>query len=374
MNSDAKIKVRTALGETEIRETGDNVAQGTVEGATVSSANVDKGINYTFANSYKEISYGEERIQPLMYQDDVIRAADSIESLEYGNALIDHVMREKVLDLNTGKSKFMIIGSNKVTEEMRAEIASKSIILADTKISASETEKYLGDYFHKQSVIETVKRRYRKAIEAIGDIKSIIEDIRAEKIGAIMTGLEIFNLSVIPYILYNSETWDQIPKEAMKLLEKVQMTFLRTLLKTPISTPKASLLWETGCLSINAMIVIRKLNFYFHIKTLHKDTLARQIADIQVNNNFPGFMKEINKIIREYDLVDTEVEDHTKNSWKKIVSEQVFSHEKYELLLKLRKYRKINHKERVHEELEIRSYMKNMNLQKARMKFSLETQ
>ena len=58
MNSDAKIKVRTALGETEIRETGDNVAQGTVEGATVSSANVDKGINYTFANSYKEISYG----------------------------------------------------------------------------------------------------------------------------------------------------------------------------------------------------------------------------------------------------------------------------------------------------------------------------
>ena len=52
MNSDAKTKVRTALGETEIRETGDNVAQGTVEGATVSSANVDKGINYTFANSF----------------------------------------------------------------------------------------------------------------------------------------------------------------------------------------------------------------------------------------------------------------------------------------------------------------------------------
>ena len=86
MNKEAKIKVKTAVGETDVKESGDNVAQGTVEGAILSAGNVDKGVNEAFVFSNQETSYGEERLQPLLYQDDVFRACDSIKSLEYGNA------------------------------------------------------------------------------------------------------------------------------------------------------------------------------------------------------------------------------------------------------------------------------------------------
>ena len=168
-------------------------------------------------------------------------------------------------------------------------------------------------------------------MEAIADIKHIIEDVRAEKIGAVKTGLEIFNLSVIPFILYNSETWDEIPKDAMKSLDKIQMTFLRTLLKTPISTPKASLLWETGTLSMSALIVMRKLNFYYHIMNLHEDTLAKRFAIIQMRNKFPGLMKEIKEILRKYALDVMEVEDFSKQSWKKMVKQRVSTVEKEDL-------------------------------------------
>ena len=78
---------------------------------------------------------------------------------------------------------------------------------------------------------------------AVIDIKCIVEDVRADVVGAIKTGLEIFNLSVIPFLLHNSETWDNIPKEAIDMLEKILLSFLRTLLKTPRTTPIPSLLW-----------------------------------------------------------------------------------------------------------------------------------
>ena len=79
----------------------------------------------------------------------------------------------------------------------------------------SESEKYLGDYFHSkgnhQSIITTVKNRYGKAIEAVLDIKNIIEDVRSSVVGGIQSGIEIFELSVIPFILFNFETWDNMP-------------------------------------------------------------------------------------------------------------------------------------------------------------------
>ena len=57
-------------------------------------------------------------------------------------------MREKVLDINTGKSNFIIVGSSKVTRYLKEMLESKVIKLADNEINESEMEKYLGDYIH----------------------------------------------------------------------------------------------------------------------------------------------------------------------------------------------------------------------------------
>ena len=152
------------------------------------------------------------------------------------------------------------------------------------------------------------------------------------------------------------------------------MTFLRTLLKTPISTPKASLLWETGTLSISALIVMRKLNFYHHIMNLHEDALAKRFAIIQLRNKFPGLMKEAKEILRKYALDVMEVEDFSKQSWKKMVKQRVSRVEKEDLLNKIKQYKKVNYEEKVLEEFGLKEYLRKMNLHKARMKFSLETE
>ena len=189
----------------------------------------------------------------------------------------------------------MIIGTDKVTRDLREKVKLFKPTLNDNVVEESESEKYLGDYLHRkgnsQSIITTVRMRYTKAIEAIIDIKNVIEDLRSKNIGAIKTGMEIFELSVIPFVLYNSEVWDSIPSEAFDLLNKIHLTFLRMILKTPISTPIPSLLWETGSLDMETRIIKRKLNFYHHIHNLDDKSLAKSIAKVHKELKYPGLIE-----------------------------------------------------------------------------------
>ena len=47
------------MGPTEEEDTGEGIGQGTLEGALVSSANLDSGVNDFFHESEYEIRYGQ---------------------------------------------------------------------------------------------------------------------------------------------------------------------------------------------------------------------------------------------------------------------------------------------------------------------------
>ena len=104
LNKDTIIRVKTAVGDTNEKETGENIGQGTLEGANISAANIDYTINEFFKNSNEEISYGEERMQPLLFQDDISRISTSLKSVQSGNDKMEAVMESKLLDFNHDKS------------------------------------------------------------------------------------------------------------------------------------------------------------------------------------------------------------------------------------------------------------------------------
>ena len=85
MNKNTKIRVQTAVGVSAEVETGETVGQGTLEGAMISSVSLDNGINDFFLDSEEEVHYGNLRLQPLLYQDDVVRVASSLPSIQHGN-------------------------------------------------------------------------------------------------------------------------------------------------------------------------------------------------------------------------------------------------------------------------------------------------
>ena len=50
-----------------------------------------------FEDSPDELYYGGVRIQPLCYQDDLLKVSRSVEGIQYGNKRIEYVMKSKQL-------------------------------------------------------------------------------------------------------------------------------------------------------------------------------------------------------------------------------------------------------------------------------------
>ena len=68
-------------------------------------------------------------------------------------------------------------------------------------------------------------KRIGRVKQLIFEIRAIVEDCRNEKKGAIFTGIQLFQLSVIPFLYYSSELWVDIPSEAVQQLNEVHELF-----------------------------------------------------------------------------------------------------------------------------------------------------
>ena len=113
MNKDTKIKVRTPVGDTEERDTGEGWGQGTIEGAICSAVNLDNGVRDFFTGSEYEVSYGDLMLGPALFQDDVSRLCEDPVSVQMGNDRMEAMAETKLLDFNMEKSCLIVIGKKR---------------------------------------------------------------------------------------------------------------------------------------------------------------------------------------------------------------------------------------------------------------------
>ena len=82
--------------------------------------------------------------------------------------------------------------------------------------------KHLGDSLAsslEESVNQTVGRRAGIVRHSIYEIRTVIEDTKAERIGALSTAFSLWEEGILGMLLYNSETWVSIQKKTMKILD-----------------------------------------------------------------------------------------------------------------------------------------------------------
>ena len=126
-------------------------------------------------------------------------------------------------------------------------------------------EKYLGDVISTDGKnIKNVKARVAKGKGIVSRILSILEGI---PFGGyyFQVATILRNSLLISSMLCNSESWYNVSKAELELLETVDTQFLRGVLKAPKSTPKEMLFLELGCVPFRNIIKKRR-NF---ILTLH---------------------------------------------------------------------------------------------------------
>ena len=76
-----------------------------------------------------------------------------------------------------------------------------------------------------------------------------------------MAAIDMFELSIIPAVLNNSESWTDVSQDALDALEELQVMFLRIVLQVPVSTPKLAMKWDFGMIGMKFRIMICKLTF-----------------------------------------------------------------------------------------------------------------
>ena len=280
MNKDTVIKVNTPLGDTEERSTGPGLGQGTVEGAVLSSNNLDGGVQEKFVDS-NDIHYGNIQLKPLLFQDDVASPSSDLENAQENNERMKDVVESKLLDFNLEKSVFLVIGNNKFKKEVQKKLEDKPLLLCGRKVNKVESYSYLGKIISNkglsQCVTETINKRYVKAYKAIYEINIIIQDVRVSVLGAFSTAMMLWEMSVLPALLNSASCWFKLPKAALNKLNKLSQLFLSTVLQAWPKCPAPALYWFTGSILPINKIIEEKVLLLRHMTNLDSTCLAAEV-------------------------------------------------------------------------------------------------
>ena len=376
LNRNTTIRVKTGVGYSEWSQEGPMIGQGTGGGALVSQVNLDHGVVDMFTGSEQEIRYGRVRILPAMFQDDIMRAADSVEAARAGNVMMDSVMNSKQLSLNQDKTGFILFGKESLARRVREEVAVSPIYCGDFITKEKVSDKWLGDMFHQgglaESVIATIKEREPKVKAACYEAAAIVEDWRSQCVGGFCSATDLFEKAILPSLMYNADTWVQIPKVAEEMLENVQLFFVRLILRVPPGSPKIALRSETGLMSMRLRVWKAKCMLVHHLKGLDTSTLANMVYLEQRKNQWPGLAAEVSEICAKLEIEDANTTVLSKMSYRKLVGNACRKKDEKEMkegMVGMTKMEGL-----VEEDCNMKEYMKSKSLHVVRETFRARTQ
>ena len=117
LNQGTEIRVKTAGGVSDTAWVGDCIGQGTSGAALVSQVNLDQGLQQYFGDGGEDLKYGKVDLQPLAYQDDIMKGSKDVLSAQTGNIKLAAMLKEKGLDAHPDKTCYIVSGSKMFKEK-----------------------------------------------------------------------------------------------------------------------------------------------------------------------------------------------------------------------------------------------------------------
>ena len=167
LNENTKIRVKTGAGLTKYTEAGALVGQGTIGGALVSQGVLDEGIKKHFVpGGGDETNYGAVTVAPLIFLDDVIHSAASVEGARLANQNMDKVVKQLNSSLNQDKTVCTVIGSLKQRNQVKQALEAQPLMCGQFETNLVDKFKWLGQILSTRglsdSLAETVAEREGK--------------------------------------------------------------------------------------------------------------------------------------------------------------------------------------------------------------------
>ena len=214
----------------------------------------------------------------------------------------------------------------------------EDVQVEDHKFDTASEEKYLGDVISvdgKNS--KNIESRRAKAQGIIKQVKNILEEM--------CFGYYVFEVAIILRnslfvngILTNMEASYGLVENDIEILEKCDEQLLRAILECPCSTPREMLYLELGVVPLRFIIMSRRSMFYQYILKQDKNSLfykfyQKQCVQAAKNDWCLTVKQNMEKL--KINISEVQVQNMSKSSFKKIVSEAV-KKEAFEYLIKLK--------------------------------------
>ena len=369
LNEATRVKVRTGCGDSEWGEVGDILGQGSGGAAKVSALNLSRKLDLLFNGSTEMAKYGAVKQHPYSFQDDVLAPVESVEDLRAVNVKMTMVIDLMQTELSKNKSGYILMGTEEQRERVRKRLKEEPLMCGNFQMKELKEGKWLGDYLGenlKDCVRLTIKKREAKIRRASFEILNLVKDYRAQRVGGFQTGLVLWESCAIPSLLYNCSTWVGIGKEEVKTLNALQDYFLRLLWGTGPGAPKVALRADTGTRSMESRIWREKIMFVYHVSHLDEESLAKDMLEEQVANNWPGLASEVSDLCKSMNLEDPRTTEKGRKAFNNLVKEGCKWKDEARMKEEMQTMKEKKMKTMINQNLELKEYVKKGTLYTAR--------
>ena len=369
LNEATRVKVRTGCGDSEWGEVGDILGQGSGGAAKVSALNLSRKLDHLFDGSTEMAKYGAVKQHPYSFQDDVLAPVESVEDLRAVNIKMTMVMDLMQTELNKDKSGYILTGTEEQREGVRKRLKEDPLMCGNFEMKELKEEKWLGDYLGESlndCVRLTIKKREAKIRRASFEILNLVKDYRAQRVGGFQTGLVLWESCAIPSLLYNCSTWMEIGNEEIKTLNALQDYFLRLLWGTGPGAPKVALRADTGTRSMESRIWREKIMLVYHVSHLDEGSLAKDMLEEQVANNWQGLASEVNDLCHSMNIEDPRTTEKNRKAFSNLVKERCRWKDEARMKEEMQKMKEKKMRTMVNQNLEMKEYVKKGTLYSAR--------
>ena len=314
------------------------------------------------------MEYGDVRLQPMAYQDDIMKGSKNALDARTRNIKLAAMLKDKGLNAHPDKICYIVCGSKQFKEMVDKDFKANPLIFDKFPVKQKVSDKYLGQVLHmggvEQSATATVQERSGRIKGASLEIKAIVEEYQLQSIGGLMAAREL-----IPSLLSGAGTWLGECKEAIGLCEQIQNFFWRIILKVPESCPKVALKCETRSLGIKWRVWQEKIFLVSRIRKHEEDTLCRQIYEECKSKGRPGLGQEVSNICSIINIPDVNEQIVSKRE----VQEAIFNHHYSEMKQEINKMKKL---EPIKNEdfTEVQNYFLDKSIENGRMSFKIRSQ
>lgn len=196
----------------------------------------------------------------LLYADDGSLVSCCPVNLQLGLDILKRYCNKWKLKVNTSKTVVTIF-SRKVTDDVK-------FFYDGVELSICKSFKYLGVPFSyngsfKDCIIYLRDQGQKAMFGLIGKCRRMKIPLAIQ--------IDLFSKLIIPIITYGCEVWGY---ENTKILDKLQLKYLRYILKLKQGTPIPMIYGETGVLPVSVIIKSRMVNFYMRLIRPGSDNLS----------------------------------------------------------------------------------------------------